>query len=83
MLATLLLAELEGSDYSVHDLQVILHRSQPSVSNDLAVLRALDLVHSDHVGNRSINRLNKQVRGKIKALLETLLELETDLEAGR
>ena len=73
----LILSDLNSGPRSVQNLQEHLCRSQPSVSNDLALLRTLGLVNSKPFGNRTLTWLNEPAGDKVRALLHMLRVPET------
>lgn len=65
----LILAALCQGAYSVNELQHKLGRSQPSISNDLILLRNLGLVETSQKGSLRITRLCEHVKTDIQSLL--------------
>jgi len=71
-----MLQKLSKSELSVGALQEVLGRGQPSISNDLVLMRNLGLVQSDRQGNYCLSRLAKNKQKSVECLLEILLEAE-------
>ena len=78
-----LLALLKEEELSVAELQQVLHLSQPTISNHLAVLRKTEMVASRREGQRIYYTLNPGLTETTIQLLTTALLMltETD-EAG-
>ena len=79
-----LLALLKEEELSVAELQQVLHLSQPTISNHLAVLRKTEMVASRREGQRIYYALNPALTETTTQILTTALLMltETDEAAG-
>ncbi|GEM_PF-5726073 len=78
-----ILAKLSQKEFSVSQLQATLNRSQSAVSNDLALLKQLNIVGNAKYGKTNYFVLHPQKCTKIKRILTSLLAVEERSAAVR